>query len=295
MRVPELTERWEPHDRSALEQIRRFELEQPDATAGVLGAHLGALQMAQTILLNVTAHVLQLSKVVDEDTPVLFLPHTIIDDLRQVELNLGLGYTVHAAIALRDAIEACALCALFSKEPDRAQTYFDGAEFSPGEVRKRLLQIGLNKGFVAYLWFMYDFLSRFAHPNVDRLAHVMDERMTREGVIRTYNAGATRAPDKLRLIGHGAVGSLVPLVLLTTDALARFLPEQDNAIVRATIRDLATKCRPLMATPVGSTPAKEPGESGTYAQRLRARFAKQRELLDAALAELNVNGQDDRT
>ncbi len=101
--MPETTERWEPHDRSGLEQIRRFELEQPEATAHVLGAHVAALQMARAILLNVSALVLQVSKVVDEDTPVLFLPHTIIDDLRQVELNLVLGYTVHAAIALRDA------------------------------------------------------------------------------------------------------------------------------------------------------------------------------------------------
>lgn len=287
-----MAERWDPHDRSALEQIRRFELDQPSATAEVLGAHLAALQMAQTILLNVTARVLQLSNVADEDTPVLFLPHTIIDDLRQVELNLALGYTVPAAIALRDAIEACALCALFSKEPDHARPYFDGEEFKPSDVRKRLLKLGLNKGFVAYLWFMYDFLSRFAHPNVDRLAHVMDERMTPEGVIRTYNAGATRAPNKLRLIGQGAMGALVPLLLLTTDALARFLSDQDNAIVRATIRDLTAKCGPLVATAVSSPAIEEPDESRAYTERLRRRFARQRELLDAALADLKVDGHE---
>ncbi len=184
-------------------------------------------------------------------------------------------------------IEACALCALFSKEPTRARTYFDGADFSPGDVRKQLLKLGLNAGFVAYLWFMYDLLSRFAHPNVDRLAHVMDERMTPDGVVRTYNAGATRAPDKLRLIGHGAVGSLVPLVLLTTDALARFLSEPENAIVRATIRDLAAKCRPLIGAAIG-TASVESEEASTYAQRVRARFAKQRELLDAELSKLRV-------
>lgn len=145
---------------------------------------------------------------------------------------------------------------------------------------------------MAYLWFMYDFLSRFAHPNVDRLAHVMDERMTAEGVVRTYNAGATRAANKLRLMGNGVVGSLVPLVLLTTDALARFLSAQDNAIVRATIRDLAAKCRALVPTGVSAGPPEDLGEAAAYAKRLRARFSKQRELLDAALAELKVNDED---
>lgn len=77
MRVAGMTERWEPHDRSALEQIRRFELDQPHATAGLLGTHVAALQMAQTILLNVTARVLQLSKVVDEDSGARRTPHLL--------------------------------------------------------------------------------------------------------------------------------------------------------------------------------------------------------------------------
>jgi hypothetical protein len=100
------------------------------------------------------------------------------------------------------------------------------------------------------------------------------------------------AATAMTLIAERGRGSLVPLVLLTTDALARFLSAQDNAIVRATIRDLAAKCRPLVPTSVSAAPPEDPGEAAAYAKRLRARFAKQRELLDAALAELNVNDED---
>jgi len=112
-----------------------------------------------------------------------------LDEAREKALNLALnriaGEWDEAMLAevLRD----------LERDVDITLTGFD-----PSEIDKLLREYA-------------DFVSRFAHPNADRLAHVTDERMTAAGVIRTNNARATRAADKLRLIGNGAVGSLVPL------------------------------------------------------------------------------------
>ncbi len=71
----------------------------------------------------------------------------------------------------------------------------------------------------------------------------------------------------------------------------RSRPSQIHAYELAILSDNITTTQ----LPVGSSSAKEPGESDTHAHGLRARFTKQRELLDAALAELNVDGEHDRT
>ena len=241
--------------------------------------------MTQAVLLNLTDEALRYADVRDDDTPTLFLPHTVVDDLRQAELNLMLGYTVPVASAMRDALDATVLRVLLSHEREKALPYFESVESKAPDVRKELERLKFDTGLLASLWFFYAFLSQYAHPNIERLAHVMDERVDDDGnVTRTYNAGATNNEGKLRYMGVLDVSCVSLIILVLGEALKRFLGATEYRAYRAASRDIVARIRPLVTdVPARGEP---PDDDSAYAKKLRARFAKQRALLIEALGKL---------
>jgi hypothetical protein len=79
---------WDLFDMTAVREIRAFEAGQASATSGFVSETLELLRMVQALLLNGSAECIRLVPNSDAKTPLLFLIHTIADDLRQAELSL---------------------------------------------------------------------------------------------------------------------------------------------------------------------------------------------------------------
>jgi hypothetical protein len=250
--------------------------------------------MTQALLLNGAEAALRKAPGQDHETPLFFFLHTVTDDLRQAEMNLALGYTVAVAWALRDALEAIALAALLWRDPSRSKAYWDGEEFAPRQVRKDLEALGLWSGMVGSLWTTYTMLSLLTHPNVDRLAQVMDERRTAAGVVHTFNAGGTRHEDKLRSFVGLTSGCCVDVVMLVEPILKAYLSPQDGKIFETCARDVARKAAEVLEASLAVRHARpsDAGEAGAYERRLRRSLEKPMAMMEEAVNALGTSANE---
>lgn len=265
-----------PLSTARVQQIRGFEYDRSDTIASLVRDQLDVLVRAQALALNVVHEVLK-PQTGDASTPVFFLTHTVADSLRVAELSLGRGYGTAAVQCARDALEAIALALLLAKEPARAKRYWDGAELSPGTVRMELQRSGLNEDVVLMMWGLYDIMSLFAHPNVERLAYVMDEVDQGGGnVLRTFRAGGTTDPDKLNTFANLSASAAGLVALLLPEIFAEFLPSARLDAYRASRSDvLRTMMEPLrlvLARAADRRQKSDDPEIAAQARRLRRRI-----------------------
>ena len=84
--------RWDPLDLSVIDQIRRFEAEQPSATEEIVRRPSEALRLTQALLFNGTERATAKgTPAKSHETPLLFCLYTVADDLRLAEMK-----TAHA-------------------------------------------------------------------------------------------------------------------------------------------------------------------------------------------------------
>ncbi len=89
---------------------------------------------------------------------------------------------VDAALAARNGIETLLLLDLLSKKPELCQKWVNGEKFKPVDVRKQLqgllhvtvgdLVIQTSKETYEEVSFLYAWLSRITHANLESLNHV---------------------------------------------------------------------------------------------------------------------------
>jgi len=290
--------RWDPLDLSVIDQIRRFEAEQPSATEEIVRRPSEALRLTQALLFNGTERATAKgTPAKSHETPLLFCLYTVADDLRLAEMNLALGYVVGVAWALRDAVEAIALSALFWRDPKRSETYWGGAEFKPSQVRQDLEALQIWPGALASLWVSYNVLSKLAHPNVARLALVTDEWRTDAGVWHGLRAGGTREEKKLWTFNSFAAQVCVDVTMMAEPIINSYLSTDDQRIFEACVRDVMRKSGEVLELSLArrhQQPEAECGTDKTYEQRLRKSFGKPMEMLQDALSELEVSRKQGR-
>lgn len=273
-----LTTEPSPLSTARVQQIRGFEQSHSEAISFLVRDHLHVLVRTQALALNVVHEVLAQPRSGDASTPVFFLTQTAADSLRIAELALGRGYGTAAVQCSRDALEAAALALLLAKEPARAERYWQGAELSPGTVRTELERSGLNADLVLMLWGLYDIMSLFVHPNVERLAYVMDEIDEGAGnVRRTFRAGGTSDPAKLNTFANLTVSAAGLVAMLIPETFADFLPAGRVVEYRNARNDiLRTMMEPLRQVLARAAARRERGvgdaASAEHARRLRRRI-----------------------
>jgi hypothetical protein len=267
-----------PLSRARVQQIRGFEQRQADTIAGLVRDHVHVLERTQALALNVVHEALEQPQSGDASTPVFFLTQTAADSLRVAELALSRGYGTAAVQCSRDALEAEALALLLAKEPARAERYWEGAELSPGTVRTELQRCGLDEDVVRMMWGLYDLMSLFAHPNVERLAFVMDEADKGEGdVLRTFRAGGTTDPAKLHTFANLCVSAAGLVAMLIPETFGGYLPAARVEEYRNARNDvLRTVMEPLRAVLARAAARREEHKADPaadqHARRLRRRI-----------------------
>lgn len=236
------------------------------------------LVRTQALALNVVNEALAQPQSGDASTPVFFLTQTAADSLRIAELALSRGYGTAAVQCSRDALEAAALALLLAKEPARAERYWQGAELSPGTVRTELQRSGLSEDVVHMMWGLYDLMSLFVHPNVERLAFVMDEVDEGGGnVRRTFRAGGTSDPTKISTFANLCLSAAGLIAMLIPEAFAGFLPAARLDEYRIARNDvLRTTMEPLRQVLARAAERRERSEvdpaAAKHARRLRRRI-----------------------
>jgi len=284
------TARWDPLDLSVIAQIRRFEAEQSSAIAEIVRRPTEALRMTQALLFNGTERaIVNAPPAKSDETPLMFCLYTVADDLRLAEMDLAFGYVVGVAWALRDAVEAIALSALLWRDPNRSKAYWGGAEFKPSQVRRDLEALQIWPGALASLWVSYNALSKFAHPNVARLAFVSDEWRTEAGVWHGLRAGGTRGEKKLWAFNSFAAQVCVDVTMMAEPIINSYLSAGDQHIFETCVRDVMRKSGEVLELSLARRRQRPEAESHTdeaYEQRLRTSFGKPMEMLDDALTEL---------
>jgi hypothetical protein len=286
-----------PLSTARVQQIRAFEQTHADKITSLVRDHVHVLVRAQALALNVVHEALARPQSGDASTPVFSLTQTAADSLRIAELALSRGYGPAAVYCCRDALEAAALALLLAKVPARAERYWEGAELSPGTVRMELEQSGLAQDIVLMMWGLYDIMSLFAHPNVERLAFVMDEADKGGGnVLRTFRAGGTTDPDKLHTFANLCVSAAALVAMLLPETFEGFLPAARVEEYRAARKDvLRTAMEPLKSILTRAAARRENSDADPatveHARRLRRRVP----AMDATLARERANAAQPKT
>lgn len=143
------------------------------------------------------------------------------------------------------------------------------------------------------MWGLYDIMSLFAHPNVERLSFVMDEADEGGGnVRRTFRAGGTSDPTKINTFANLCVSATSLIVLLLPETFAGFLPAARIGEYRAARNDvLRSTMEPLRQVLARAAERRARNDDDPVAAEHARRLRRRIPAMEASLARQSFSGQ----